>query len=209
MKVSSTRAVVSSILLLLVTTAGYGPTTTIGRWGVQSQELDSDANATDSIGADAADDDLSSSVETLKNFTSNQGLRALIKVREGKLDDFLAIASDFARDRQIATIINKRRILALRISNMDILEQISASELVEHAELDGVLSTSVGTCDYGPHSFRILSGDQSETMPYGIAMVQADQLWDIPEEDTTIQICVVDTGYNAGHPDLPSVFGEY
>lgn len=139
------------------------------------------------------------------NFTTSQGLRALIKVREGRWDDFLQLATDFARDRQIATNITKRGILALRISNMDVLDRIASSELVEHAELDGVLSTPPG----GDGNAFSVQGDSSETTPYGIIMVQADQLWDIPEVDTTLQICVVDTGYNAGHPDLPSVFGEY
>ena len=41
----------------------------------------------------------------------------------------------------------------------------------------------------------------AQSTPYGIPMVQADQL---SQNDTAARkVCVIDTGYNLGHPDLP------
>ena len=43
---------------------------------------------------------------------------------------------------------------------------------------------------------------KAQTTPYGIPMVQADQ---VHQADTQAKrVCVIDTGYNLGHPDLPT-----
>lgn len=42
----------------------------------------------------------------------------------------------------------------------------------------------------------------AESVPYGITMVQAPQVSDALTSN--IKACVIDTGYNYGHPDLPS-----
>lgn len=45
----------------------------------------------------------------------------------------------------------------------------------------------------------------AQSTPYGIPMVQANQL---SQSDTSARkVCVIDTGYNAGHPDLPTGAG--
>ena len=46
----------------------------------------------------------------------------------------------------------------------------------------------------------------AEESPYGIGMVRADEVWgeDPPAGAQPITICVVDTGYDDGHDDLPS-----
>ncbi|BDX08568.1 S8 family serine peptidase [Planctobacterium marinum] len=41
----------------------------------------------------------------------------------------------------------------------------------------------------------------AQTTPYGIPMVQADQLFQ--NNLSARKVCVIDTGYNLGHPDLP------
>jgi subtilisin family serine protease len=41
----------------------------------------------------------------------------------------------------------------------------------------------------------------AEETPYGITMVKAA---DVPQGSTSIKVCVVDTGYGDGHPDLPT-----
>lgn len=40
-----------------------------------------------------------------------------------------------------------------------------------------------------------------QTTPYGITMVQADQVSDAPAANSTV--CIIDSGYNLGHEDLP------
>lgn len=42
----------------------------------------------------------------------------------------------------------------------------------------------------------------AQTTPYGINMVQANQVSDA--NATNMNVCVIDTGYQLGHPDLPS-----
>ncbi len=43
----------------------------------------------------------------------------------------------------------------------------------------------------------------AENLPYGIDMVNASWVWDQDPPADPIKICVVDTGYDSGHPDLP------
>ncbi|SEA41930.1 S8 family serine peptidase [Alkalimonas amylolytica] len=42
----------------------------------------------------------------------------------------------------------------------------------------------------------------AQTTPYGITMVQANQVSDA--NATNMKVCVIDTGYQYGHPDLPT-----
>lgn len=46
----------------------------------------------------------------------------------------------------------------------------------------------------------------AEQTPYGITMTRANELWEIdpPANADKIKICVVDTGYDEGHVDLPT-----
>lgn len=43
-----------------------------------------------------------------------------------------------------------------------------------------------------------------ELIPWGIDLVNVTQLWDLPPPAEPIGICVVDTGYDLGHVDLPT-----
>jgi serine protease len=43
-----------------------------------------------------------------------------------------------------------------------------------------------------------------EEIPYGIGLVKSQELPDLPPGSQPIKICVIDTGYNIGHVDLPS-----
>ncbi|GFD75915.1 S8 family serine peptidase [Alteromonas marina] len=47
----------------------------------------------------------------------------------------------------------------------------------------------------------VLRKPMAQTTPYGYTMVQANQF---SQSDTTARkVCIIDTGYNLGHPDLP------
>ncbi|OEU14397.1 subtilisin-like serine protease [Fragilariopsis cylindrus CCMP1102] len=39
-------------------------------------------------------------------------------------------------------------------------------------------------------------------------MVQGTELWSLDQNNRSIEVCVVDTGYNAGHEDLPTVLAK-
>ena len=43
-----------------------------------------------------------------------------------------------------------------------------------------------------------------ETIPFGIDMVNVSHLWDIEPKLECVKICVIDTGYDLGHEDLPN-----
>lgn len=61
------------------------------------------------------------------------------------------------------------------------------------------LPTSDGESDDG--RLRGLSG---EVLPYGIAAVQADSLWSLGIPEQSVGVCVIDTGMDDGHEDLPN-----
>ncbi|MDP3845542.1 MAG: S8 family serine peptidase [Pseudomonas sp.] len=64
------------------------------------------------------------------------------------------------------------------------LKQLKANPAVEYVELD-------------PRRYLM-----AEQVPYGIPMVQANQLAD--NNISNMKVCIVDTGYDLGHQDLPS-----
>src|SRR5436190_6732313 len=47
-----------------------------------------------------------------------------------------------------------------------------------------------------------LAAGQAQSVPYGIAMVQANQLSDANAANR--KICIIDSGYGQGHEDLPA-----
>lgn len=44
---------------------------------------------------------------------------------------------------------------------------------------------------------------EAQSMPYGISMIGADQVWPNWGSGTGVKVCVLDTGVDTGHPDLP------
>lgn len=52
-------------------------------------------------------------------------------------------------------------------------------------------------------SFDSNSRMLGDTIPYGISLVQAPQLWSAKRKPTPIKVCIVDTGYDKTHIDLP------
>ena len=78
-----------------------------------------------------------------------------------------------------------------------ILEQLRGNGLVE-AETDNKVAAFVHVHEHVPFSIR--QRLLEEEVPYGIKMIQADQL-DVGSHNVTV--CIIDTGYAEGHPDLP------
>jgi len=78
------------------------------------------------------------------------------------------------------------------------IDSIRSEAGVQYVEEDQVVGLPGPEQQGGSSSLLDLG---SETEPYGISMVQADVLSMGPNP---IKICVVDTGYGLGHPDLPN-----
>ncbi len=67
---------------------------------------------------------------------------------------------------------------------------------------DSIKTTAdeIGDVSSSHHGERRLA----EETPYGIDMVNAEYVWNKGAPQSTIKICVVDTGYDLGHEDLPT-----
>eukprot|EP00536_Pseudo-nitzschia_multiseries_P000525 jgi/Psemu1/249633/estExt_Genewise1Plus.C_60193 len=61
--------------------------------------------------------------------------------------------------------------------------------------------TETNNQEQNTRNLQLFRGEQ---VPYGITMVQAPDLWPIAPRNPSVAVCVVDTGYNAGHEDLPT-----
>lgn len=106
-------------------------------------------------------------------------------------DDLMAASS--------VSIINVQASDAERI-----MDALQADDNIRSVELDSAVHLPP---DEGPddarHSRRL-----EEQVPYGIDMVfENDRAWldSLPAPEGSIKVCVVDTGYDVGHVDLPSV----
>ena len=89
-----------------------------------------------------------------------------------------------------------QKLLAITVENESVLERLRANELVEDVEEDHTVSTLI----IGQLLEKLVVEEGGDIIPYGIRMVEADDVWDLPKivEDTTV--CVVDTGFDLGHP---------
>lgn len=107
--------------------------------------------------------------------------RYIVKYKQNQLSAMnLAVAQEGGKvQRRLA----KHRMISADLSKAA-LKKLQLSKDVEFIELD-------------PKRYLLV-----ESMPYGISMVQADQVSDSLTGDMTV--CITDTGYSLGHEDLPT-----
>ena len=134
----------------------------------------------------------------LVKVTSEQGREYLLGMRE------VMVEKEF--------ILNNVSFFAIRVLNGDldfVSEQFMASPDVESFEEDS-LFTEAGTLDayLTDDEVRQLmrhnngrSLEEDEILPYGISMVQGDQVDVGPDP---VSVCIIDTGVALGHEDLDS-----
>ena len=99
---------------------------------------------------------------------------------------------------KIKRALDKRNSLAVELSQ-DKVEELRASGAVEFVEPDpkrAIFEPMATNADISP---------MAESSPYGIAMVQADQLSD--SNTSSMTVCITDTGYDGDHEDLRSYQG--
>lgn len=146
-------------------------------------------------------------------------IRVLIKVKGGNDDYFKFVdkaRADYSTDRSILTGIPSKSVCAIRVANNTVYDQVEADPLVESIELDRVVTSldmhnyrivmpqdlpSAAAVDSAVSSgnstdmHRLLQGSSAgsgqETIPYGIPLIQADLMWDVPQVDDAMQLCVV------------------
>ena len=99
---------------------------------------------------------------------------------------------------KVKRALDRRNSLAVELSQ-DKVEELKASGAVEFVELDpkrAIFEPMATNSDITP---------MAESSPYGIAMVQADQLSD--SNTSSMTVCITDTGYDGDHEDLRSYQG--
>jgi subtilisin family serine protease len=75
------------------------------------------------------------------------------------------------------------------------MHRLAAQNIIKSGEIDSPVEAS-GSVQQVHLDGRMLA----ETVPYGIKMIQADQL---EVGKAPVKVCIIDTGYDIGHPDLP------
>ena len=104
----------------------------------------------------------------------------------------------FAKDRQMYTSLREIGICVLHLTP-DQAQVLKSSKGIDFVEADQTMTIPPVIVDETRTQNEV---PQSEETPYGIKMVQSELLYNkkVVEKKT---VCVVDTGYGLGHPDLP------
>lgn len=122
---------------------------------------------------------------------TGEEIRILIKYRE---DSFLDEALSSSVGQELLANITSRRILAIKVENQGILDRLREDTRVESIEED-VIMNKLNIGAFEERDFFRIDGElrpDGEFIPYGIPLVQADQLWDIPPVQDDLQVCVVE-----------------
>ncbi|MCY7293892.1 S8 family serine peptidase [Alteromonas sp. a30] len=122
-------------------------------------------------------------------FTNGQGRNAtgVAMVKDGVLNAKAAEAAIAAVGGKYISSIEKQR--------------MSVANLTKKQYNDLLNNRNVESVSDDPRRYLL-----AQSTPYGIPMVQANQL---SQSNTTArEVCIIDTGYTLGHADLPSASGQ-
>lgn len=145
--------------------------------------------------------------------------RYIIKYKDDYIAEMNGMAAIETEIAAISTATEVHQVLAPQNAiagtySDEALEQLRNDPNIEYIEDDIIASIAVDDTDYYSSSYlrssfngsgggdRRLQGGQ--TVPYGITLVQADQVNNLINESCVKKICVIDSGYDLGHVDLPS-----
>ena len=122
----------------------------------------------------------------------SQELRVLIRYRD---DRFIDEALGLSMGAKLDANITSRRILSITVRSREILERLQENERVESAEVDQILTPFIRGSFKEANLPRLIERDENfdegEIIPYGIPLVQADQLWEEPNL-ADLGVCVVE-----------------
>lgn len=120
-----------------------------------------------------------------------EGIRVVIKYTD---DSFIDEAISNSIGSQLVANITRRRILAITVENQETIDRLRADDRVETIEED-VIQEILSIGPFEERDFFRIDGElrpDGEFVPYGVPMVQADQLWDIPPVQDDLVVCVVE-----------------
>ena len=145
--------------------------------------------------------------------------RVIVKYKDEYIAEMNGMAAIETEIAAISTATEVHQVLAPQNAiagtySDEALEQLRNDPNIEYIEDDIIASIAVDDTNYYSSSYlrssingsgggdRRLQGGQ--TVPYGITLVQADQVNNLSNESCVKKICVIDSGYDLGHVDLPS-----
>lgn len=103
-----------------------------------------------------------------------------------------------AKANKISTIKNKLKSMGIEI-NRELASLDSLAVTLDKSQLKNV-SIMDGIDAFYPDVKRsLMTEGQAELLPYGLSMVQGDKVRYMGGK----QVCIIDSGYSLGHPDLP------
>jgi len=116
-----------------------------------------------------------------------------------------AVADSLDRDGHGHVISERSRVEVIN-ANVEDIETLAKNPHIEMVELDQEVHAlpNMRANDVDADKGRRRLQDTEDT-PYGITMVNPDNL---QQGENNIKICVVDTGYDNGHEDLPTLVEE-
>ena len=116
-----------------------------------------------------------------------------------------------AKEGKVKDLSSKLQISAFKMTrrNWNAIEKNPNIERIEFDSEVHAFPLFRGGAGDNRHEDEMMSSVQTrrrlaEETPYGITMVEADQFGDLPAPTGNIEICVIDTGYDLGHEDLPA-----
>jgi subtilisin family serine protease len=127
--------------------------------------------------------------------SADDDVELVVRYRNEKGIDDLKVK---ANDGTVEKVISKRyKVAALKT------KRFKMNQIANHPDIETVAESQTY------HALPYTRGGQVQDernlvdlAPYGIGLVQADQLVQGPNKVT---VCVIDTGYGLGHPDLPNI----
>ncbi|NVJ67340.1 MAG: S8 family peptidase [Gammaproteobacteria bacterium] len=129
-----------------------------------------------------------------------QNSRFVIEYKPGARDAVIeAVANAGATIK--ADLVNYESI-AIEINSLDSISGLRKNSNIASIEADAIRSFGpVGAKELASHTDDPIA-NLNPQYSYGIHMVQGDELY-MAAADSGVKVCVMDTGYDIGHPDLP------
>lgn len=170
----------------------YPPMIVTGEGPTEEESIEEDNIDYQTYWNELQDNPYDDKTHLVVKWTTEDGHNAVLNMEE------VTVLHDFTEDFYVAVEVdndNVGLVLEKLVLDPGIENVQEDTMLVEQGTLDAVLS------DADVRNLRSGTGRNlaTETIPYGIKMVQADQL---SVGGNRVTVCIVDTGIKSGHPDL-------
>eukprot|EP00592_Proboscia_alata_P022117 CAMPEP_0194423034 /NCGR_PEP_ID=MMETSP0176-20130528/22356_1 /TAXON_ID=216777 /ORGANISM="Proboscia alata, Strain PI-D3" /LENGTH=737 /DNA_ID=CAMNT_0039232103 /DNA_START=53 /DNA_END=2266 /DNA_ORIENTATION=+ len=129
-----------------------------------------------------------------------------VLIRYTNNDGKTAILNAVDNDLSQVNVLHNSNVMSVKVNDPVVIDKLRGNPNIDAIEPNYeicVLDIPQNPRVWTPDAITSNARNLAEDTPYGINMVQAPQIWNITGSKD-IKICVVDTGYDLGHPDLPT-----